>query len=109
MEDKPKIIKGRVHDTGWPIDGYTLYFLQWDYDHGETWHLYEWEDESDSAVMETFYHSETAAGICLFDTMEEFRTAWKSGDWEAQGSFCLTKNQVETTEELQPKSESNKI
>lgn len=31
MQYRPKIIKGTVKGTGWPIDGHTLYFSQWDY------------------------------------------------------------------------------
>lgn len=42
MTYKPKIIIGKVKDTGLPIDGHTLYFSQWDYDNYESWHLYNW-------------------------------------------------------------------
>ena len=32
MEYRPRIIKGTVKNTGYPIDGHVLYFSQWDYD-----------------------------------------------------------------------------
>ena len=44
MQYRPKIIKGTVKGTGWPIDGHTLYFSQWDYDNRENWHLYGWDE-----------------------------------------------------------------
>lgn len=39
MDYKPKIIKGTVKGTGWPIDGHTIHFSLWDYDNHESWHL----------------------------------------------------------------------
>ena len=47
MEYKPKIIKGTVKGTGWPIDGHTLHFSQWDYDNYDSWHLFGWDDADD--------------------------------------------------------------
>lgn len=62
MQYRPKIIKGTVKGTGWPIDGHTLYFSQWDYDNRESWHLYGWDEPDDESVMQTTYQTETAAG-----------------------------------------------
>lgn len=90
MQYRPKIIKGTVKSTGWPIDGHTLYFSQWDYDNRESWHLYGWDEPDDEAVMQTTYQTETAAGLCLYDTLEGFTEAWKAKKWEPQGAFCLT-------------------
>ena len=42
----PRIVSGRVKDTGWPIDGHLLYFSQWDYDKYESFHLYGWDDRA---------------------------------------------------------------
>lgn len=100
MQYKPRIVKGIVRNTGWPIDDCILYFTQWDYDNGEFWHLCKWEDDADNAVMQTFYQTEKEGGICLYDTLEEFQIAWKSEEWEPQGSFCLHQDQVEVIEEL---------
>ncbi|WP_455619622.1 hypothetical protein [Eisenbergiella sp.] len=97
----PKIIKGKVTGTGWPIDGHVLHFSQWDYDNRESWHLYGWEDEDDEAVMLTVHQTETEAGLSLYDTLEDFEKAWKSKEWESQGSFCLPLNQVEVVEVVQ--------
>lgn len=101
MPYKPKIIKGTVKGTGWPIDGHVLYFSQWDYDNHENWHLYGWEDEADEAVMQTVFKTETEAGLCLHDTLESFTKSWKAKEWEPQGSFCLELDQVEVLEVVQ--------
>lgn len=102
MTYRPKIIKGIVKNTGYPIDGHVLYFLQWGYDNHENWHLYDWLGETtDEAVMRTMYQTETEAGLCLYDTLEEFMRAWEEEEWEAQGTFCLTLEQVEVLKVLQ--------
>lgn len=101
MGYKPKIIKGLVKGTGWPIDGSVLYFSQWDYDNYDCWHLCGWEDEADEVVMRTVYQTETEAGLCLYDTADEFIRAWKEKEWEAQGSFCLDLERIEVLEVLQ--------
>ena len=38
---------------------------------------------------------------CLYDTLEEFMRAWEEEEWEAQGTFCLTLEQVEVLKVLQ--------
>ncbi len=102
MEYRPRIIKGTVRNTGYPIDGHVLYFSQWDYDNYEYYHLYGWLGETtEEAVMRTMYQAKTEAGLCLYDTPEEFVKAWKEKEWEAQGSFCLALEQVEVLEVLQ--------
>lgn len=101
MDYKPKIIKGIVKGTGWPIDGHMLYFSQWDYDNYESWHLFGWDDADDEAIMKTMFITETEAGFCCYDTIKEFIKEWKAGKWEAQGSFCLNLDQVESLEVIQ--------
>lgn len=51
--------------------------------------------------MRTMYQTETEAGLCLYDTLEEFMRAWEEEEWEAQGTFCLTLEQVEVLKVLQ--------
>ena len=89
----PKIIEGKARETGWPIDGHTLFLSLWDYDNHESWHLYDWPEESERAVMETMYITETEAGMCLSDSLEEFEENWQ--EWEPQGSFCIPLSNVE--------------
>ncbi len=101
MPYKPKIIKGTVKGTGWPIDGHVLYFSMWDYDKYESWHLYGWEDADDEAVMLTMHQTETEAGLSLYDTLESFTEAWKSKEWDPQGTFTLDLDQVEVLEVVQ--------
>lgn len=101
MPYKPKIIKGKVTGTGWPIDGHVLYFGLWDYDKHSCYHFYGWEDEDDEAVMLTMYQTETEAGLCSCDSLEAFTEKWKAKEWEPEGSFCLDLDQVEEVEVLQ--------
>ena len=99
---RPEIIKGKVHDTGWPIDGHTLLLSSWDYDNYEDWHMYDWPEEADRAVMETMYITETAAGMCLYDTLKEFEANWE--EWEPEGSFCIPRDKVEILKVIQEES-----
>lgn len=101
MAYKPKVVSGRVKGTGWPIDGHVLYFGLWDYDKHSSWHLYSWDDADDEAVMLTMYQSMEAADFIEPDTLEDFTAAWKAGEWEPPGSFCLALDQVEVLEVLQ--------
>lgn len=96
---KPKMVEGKISGTGWPIDGHVLALSLWDYDNYEDWHLGFWKDEADRAVMETMFITETEAGMCLYDTLEEFAEHWE--EWEAQGSFCIPKENVEIIRILQ--------
>lgn len=95
----PKTVKGKVHSTGWAIDGYTLVLTLWDYDNYESYHLRSWPKEADIAVMETMFETETAAGMCLYDTLEEFAGHWE--EWEPEGAFCIPKDKVEVLEVIQ--------
>lgn len=96
---KPKVVEGRISGTGWPIDGHTLILSLWDYDNHESWHLSYWTDKDDPAVMETMYITETAAGLCLYDTLEEFIEHWS--DWEPEGSFCIALENVDVVKVIQ--------
>lgn len=93
MGYKPKMIKGKIKNTGWAIDGHTVILTSWDYDNHESWHLHSWSEESRKAVIETMFVTETAAGLCLYDTLEEFTEHWE--EWEPQGSFCIPLENVE--------------
>lgn len=113
MQYKPKIIAGRVRDTGYPIDGHVLTFSQWDYDNRESWHLYGWDEASDEAVMLTMFKAEfeAATEICLANTgepleysdedFENFKATWAAGEWEPAGAFCLPLDNVEVVTVLQ--------
>lgn len=96
MGYEPKIITGKVTGTGLPIDGHVLYFFsQSDYDNRNSWHLCGWDDADDEAVMETMFITETAAGLCYYDTLETFAAAWLDGSWDPTGVFSLELGQVE--------------
>ena len=100
MAYKPKIVAGRVHDTGYPIDGYDLYLSMWKYDNHEKWHLYSWDDDVDEAVMLTIYNAEREAGFHTW-TLDTFTEMWKRKQWYPMGSFCLDLDKVEVIYVLQ--------
>lgn len=100
---RPKMVEGKINGTGWPIDGHVLVLSLWDYDN-ENWHLSFWKDEDDRAMMETMFITETAAGMCLYDTLEEFAEHWD--EWEAQGSFCIPLDNVEVLKVIQEEAKS---
>ena len=105
---RPKVIKGKVSGTGWPIDGHVLYLSQWSWDNYRSWHLYSWEDESDEAVMRTMFQTEQDAGFCVFDTLDEFKVAWETGEWNPIGTFCIELENVEVLEVIQEEEKENK-
>lgn len=96
MSEKYKIIKGKVHDTGLPIDGCVLYFSKWNND--KDYYLYTWDKSLDDVVMQTMYKTEEEAGIGLYESMEEFEEAWKKDEWQSQGEFCLKPDAVDAIE-----------
>lgn len=101
MDYSPKIIKGRVSGTGWPIDGHTLYFSLWAYDRHGCYHLHTWPKEADEAVMRTLYEAEEAEGMCCCDTLQEFEKLWKSGKYDPGGVFTVALDKVEVLEVVQ--------
>lgn len=107
MGYQPKIIRGKVKGTGYPIDGRVLLFSLWDYDNYENYHLSGWSEDNDEAVMQTIYRSEEEAGLCLYDTLDEFTRAWKAGEYEPDGVFCLSPDNVEVLEVIQAEKRSN--
>lgn len=102
---RPKIVTAKVKNMGLPIDGHTLMLSLWAYDNHEQWHLYDWPDEADKAVMETMFTTEKEAGMNLYDTLEEFSEHWEK--WEAQGTFCIPLGNVEILKVIQEESMTN--
>lgn len=98
---RPKMVKGMVSGTGWPIDGHALYLTLWDYDDYRQYHLSNWEDADDEAVMKAMYQTEAEAGLSMVDTLEEFEKQWKTDEWEPWGSFCIPLENVEVLEVIQ--------
>lgn len=98
---RPKVVIGKVKNTGLPIDGHELALAIWDYDKYESYHLWSWADESDEAMMQTMYQMEQETGISTFDSLEEFAAAWKAKEWEADGVFCIPLENVEVVEVVQ--------
>lgn len=107
MGYQPKLIRGRVKDTGYPIDGQELMFSLWDYDNYESYHLSGWSEDDDEAVMQTIHHSEEEAGLCLYDSFEDFARAWKNGEYEPECTFCLALENVEVMAIIQEEQRSN--
>lgn len=105
MGYQPKIIRGRVKETGYPIDGRALIFSLWDYDNYENFHLSGWRDDDDETVMLTIHQSEEKAGLCVYDTFEDFVKAWRTGEYEAECSFCLAPENIDVLEIIQEECE----
>ena len=98
MKPQFKLIRGKVKDTGYPIDGRELFFSLWDYDNYESYHLGGWDKDDDESVMMTVYQSENEAGLCVYDTLEDFTSAWKAGEYDPDGVFCLAPDIVDVLE-----------
>lgn len=96
-----KPVRGRVKDTGWPIDGHILAFCKWRYDDYKDWHLYDWNDEDDDAVRDTFFLSMVEAGFIGEEDKEEFFAQWKDGTNDTPGAFVLEPDKVEVLEDEQ--------
>lgn len=94
-----RVIKGKVKDTGYPIDGCILILDEWPYDLGN-WHLRGWMDADDKKVMQTMYESEVESGLSIFDTIEEFQEMWDKKEWDPQGVFCIPAENVDIVKEL---------
>ena len=94
-------VRGRVQGTGWPIDGHILTFCKWRYDDYKDWHLYDWNDEDDDAVRDTFFQSMVEAGFIGEEDKEEFFAQWKDGTEDTPGSFVLEPDKVEVLEDEQ--------
>ncbi len=101
MAYKPRIVIGKVTGTDYPIDGHELYFSQWDYDNGESFHLYGWGEDADEAVMQTMYQCEIEDGLRTSDTLEAFAEKWKAEKWEPAAALCLPLDRVEVLEVVQ--------
>lgn len=100
MKYQPKVINGKVKNTGWPIDGHELSLSLWDYDNYECYHLWGYPPESDEAVMQTMYQTEKEAGLCVYDSLEEFKAAWMAQKWEAAGVFTIPLENVDVLQVL---------
>lgn len=106
MGYQPKLILGRVKGTGYPIDGRDLLFSLWDYDNYESYHLSGWRGDDDEVAMQTIYRSEKEAGLCLYDSFEDFSRAWKAGEYEPECTFCLAPENVEVIAVMQEEQRS---
>ena len=95
---QPKVVRGKVHDTGLPIDGCELLLSSWEYDHHESWHLYGWDDAVDEAVMRTMHQTD---GLYSDEPLEAFAELWKAKEYEPGGAFCLELDKVDVIELLQ--------
>lgn len=90
---RTQLFTGYIHDTGWDIDGYRLKLYKTEA-FPDDYFLYGWFESADEAVMRTLFETETEAGLCLYDSLEEFQKAWEAGDYEPQGCFCIPAEKV---------------
>ena len=97
MAYKPKIVAGKVKDTGYAMDGHVIYFIMWDYDR-EFWRICGWDEADDYAVMETMYDIEVDDGICEFETFGAFAENWKAKKWRPRVDYAFPLDKVEVLE-----------
>lgn len=105
MQYKPKIIKGKVRDTGYPIDGRSLYFVMWDYDR-DSWRMFGWDNEDDEAVMQTMFQLEKEDGVYV-GTLNSFTEKWKAGKWKPQEDYCFMPEHIEEQEVMQEEEKND--
>lgn len=90
---KHQIVRGKVHDTGWAIDGHTLTFeIEKD---GDVYYLFGWKDEDDEAVMKTIHQADE---LYQNKPLEEFAEIWKKKEYEPDGRFFLDSCKVDVVE-----------
>lgn len=102
MGYRPKLIKGLVKDTGYPIDGCTLTLSLWGWDEHSRYHLHNWEDKDDEAVMKTIHQNDT---VFCDEPLEDFKKMWELGIYESDGVYCIDLDKVKVLEVLQEESE----
>jgi hypothetical protein len=95
MKSHTEPVKGLVKGTGFPIDGHILIFCKWRYDEEKYWHLYDWNQQDDEAVMDTFFQSMLSAGFVDEDFKAEWEEQWKNQTADVPGAFTLEDDQVE--------------
>lgn len=111
MAYKPKIVAGRATGTGYAIDGRVLYWVEWDYDKGEFWHLYGWDAADDNAVMETMYaveKEEREKGKIPIVAWVDFARTWKEGKYKPLAEFVVLSDVVEVVEVKQEEERDEK-
>lgn len=96
---------GTVHNTGWPIDGHRLIFGLWDYDNRSCYHLFNWRDADDEAVMETMFRTMVDGGFIDEDVKDEFVMIWKDGMFDevyCPGPFCIDLDKLTDVKKVTP-------
>lgn len=78
------------------LDGSVLILSLWDYDNHESYHLSNWNNETDSLMMEAMFILEKEFGV--YNDFEEFKEVWKAGEYDCGGSIVFPKNFVEVLE-----------
>lgn len=96
--DSHEFVKGKVKNTGWPIDGHILTLGVWDYDNRSSYHLNGWSEEDDEAIMLTMFQSMVEAGMEDESYRDEFIRVWKAGEFEPDGVFCLDLDKIDVIE-----------
>lgn len=103
MGYRPKLVKGIVQGTGYPIDGCALKLSLWDWDEHSRYHLHDWEIKDDDAIMKTMHQNDS---VFCDEPLEDFEEMWKSGEYEPDGVYCIDLEKVEVLEVLQEELES---
>lgn len=98
-----ELYTGTVQNTGWPIDGHRLMFGLWDYDNRSCYHLFNWRDADDEAVMETMFRTMVDGGFIGEDVKDEFVMIWNDGMFDevyCPGPFCIDLDKLTDVEKV---------
>ncbi len=57
-------------------------------------------------LLLTMHQSEEEAGLCLYDSLENFAKTWKAGEYEPECTFCLAPDNVDVVEVIQEEKQS---
>ena len=89
---------------GQRFDGLVLYLSKWNWDNHESWHLYNWEDKDDEAVMLGLYETEQYhpdAKTRYRNDFEKFQKDWKNEEYDPGMTFTFKDSEVEVLETVQ--------
>ena len=90
--------------VGQRFDGLVLYLSKWNWDNHESWHLYNWEDKDDEAVMLGLYEAEQYhpdAKTRYRNDFEKFQKDWKNEEYDPGMTFTFKDSEVEVLETVQ--------
>lgn len=89
------------------FNGLELHLSSWDYDHHESWHLWNWNPADDERVKLALYHAEQYKPFTPYkNAFAQFCKDWAAGEYDAGMVYTFRLNQVEVMEVLQEEEDN---